>query len=740
MIAREDTPRRHDGALAALVRACAVHPWRTIGAWGAVVLAIVACAVSFGAPLVNEFTIPDSDAQRATDLLEERFPAKSGDQAQLVFAAPGGLEAPSVRSAVEDALAAAATVPGATEVGDLYAERNGELSDDGRIGFAVVQFDRQAWDVPREDVEELKAATRAAVEGSPVTLEFTGPVIQDPPESGPSELLGLFAALIVLLVVFGTFVAALIPIGLALVAVGIGLALLTIGAAFTNFNDVTPILATMIGLGVGIDYALFIVTRFRQSLHDGHAPVEAATIAGATSGRAVIFAGTTVAISISGLVVIGLDFITKLGFGASITVLTSVLLAVTLLPAALSLLGDRIDRLKVPLTSRRDDSREALAYSKAARWGRLVTRHPWPFALGVSSVLLVLAIPALVFVQLGASDNGTAPKSTTVRKAYDLLAEGFGPGFNGPLLVAVDLHGDAGAAEALRAELQEVAGVARVPAPALNDAGDTALLTVYPETSPQSQGTQELVERLRGETVPAALAGSGARAYVGGLTAAFDDIADRIFERFGLFLLTVIGITFVVLAMAFRSVVIALLASLTTILSVLAAGGILVLVFQEGLAMEALGLDRTGPIESFLPVIVFAILFGLSMDYMVFLGSRIREEYVHGDSAYAAIRHGVASIGRVIMAAATIMAVVFFAFLLNADRVTKEFGLALGAAILIDAFFVRLTLVPALLWLLGEKAWYIPGWLDRLLPRVTIESPLEGGDADAGERPAPAST
>jgi putative drug exporter of the RND superfamily len=724
---------RHEGALARLGRAVASHPWRAIAAWVAAAALVAAASVTLGGRLVDEFSIPDSDAQRALDLLEERFPARAGDSATLVFALENGrLDAAAGRAGIERALAAAAEVPGVESVGTPFAARGGALSSDGQIAYADVQFGETGWEVPAENVERLEADVRSALEGSGVQAEFTGEVIaaQETPATGTSELLGLLAAMVILIVVFGSVVAMGLPILLALISVGLGLALLYLAANLTTFNTITPTLATMIGLGVGIDYALFIVTRFRQALHDGLAPREAAAAATATAGRAVIFAGLTVAISISALAVIGLDFITKLGIGAAITVVTAVVAAVTLLPAILSLLGHRIDRGRVPLVPAQDDSFEARQRSLPARWGRFVTRHARAVTAIVVVALVGLSIPALGWVHLGSSDAGSNPTSTTTRRAYDLLAEGFGPGFNGPLLVSVDQRRSSGAADRLAVALREESGVASVSAPILNEAKDTGQLIVYPTTAPDSEQTQQLVDRLRDDTVPAALAGTGAEAYVGGATATFEDIASRILGRFPLFLLVAVGITFLILSMAFRSVVIALKASLTTLLSALAAFGILVAVFQFGWGGGLIGLDSTGPIESFLPVIVFAILFGLSMDYEVFLVSRIREEYVHGGAPRPAIIDGMGAIGRVVMAAAAIMGVVFFSFVLGPERTIKEFGVALGAAILIDAFLVRLTLVPAVMWLLERWAWYMPKWLDRILPRLTIEPPVS-------EPPAP---
>jgi putative drug exporter of the RND superfamily len=731
--------RRHRGLLARITRASAHHPWRTLAIWLFAVVAIAFSSQTFGGKLVNDFSIPNSDAQRATDLLQSRFPAQAGDSAQVIFNAPGGLRVPSTKTAVTTALSSAAHVPGVTSSGNPYKGSGGAISKSGTIGYAFVQFRRQAFDVPKTSVTELEQRINAAVAGHNIKVAYSGQVIQaaQPTSTGSSELIGIGAAIIVLLIVFGTFVAAGLPILLALISLGLGLSLLTLAAALTHFNTITPILATMIGLGVGIDYSLFIVTRFRQALHEGMSPEDAAATAGATAGRAVVFAGVTVAISISGLAVIGLDFVTKLGFGAAITVLTTVITAVTLLPAILRLLGHRIDRLRLPFVRARDESEAGRGDTLVARWGRFVTGHARPMAMVACLLLIALLIPVTT-VQLGSSDSGSDPRGSTFRQAYDLLAKGFGPGFNGPLLVAVDTGGDRAIGTKLAKAFRRAPGVSSVPPPLFNHAGDTAAITVFPTTQPQSAATSDLVSRLRRQVVPAVLRGTRAHAYIGGQTAAFDDIAKQIFSRLPLFLLVVVGITFLVLSMAFRSVVIAAKAALATLGSALASFGALILVFQHGYGLGLIGLDRTAPIESFLPVIVFAILFGLSMDYEVFLVSRIREEYVHGDTPRGAITHGMTAIGRVVMAAATIMATVFFSFMLGDSRIIKEFGLALGVAIVADAFIIRLTLVPAVLYLLDGHAWYMPRWLDRVLPRITIEPPTSGPEDEEPAREAAA--
>jgi RND superfamily putative drug exporter len=510
--------------------------------------------------------------------------------------------------------------------------------------------------------------------------------------------------------------------------------LLFILAGLTDINTITPLLVSMIGLGVGIDYSLFIVTRFRQLLHEGLSPADAAAEAGASAGRAVLFAGLTVAISVTGLAFFGLDFVTKLGIGSALGVLTTVLIANSLLIAVLAKLGHKIDRLKVPFLPALDDSETAREKTPIARWGRFVTANA-----KVVFVVLLLAGLALAstsaLVRLGASDQGTAPTEQTARRAYDLLAEGFGPGFNGPIPIVVDVNGDEQAPQRIYDGVQGLQGIASVGEPQFNDEKTVAIVFVTPDFAPQDEETGELVDRLRGDVVPAATEGGDAVAYVSGLNAAFADIADRIMERLPLFLLYVIGVTFIVLAMAFRSIVISLTAAITTILSAFIGFGVLTLVIQEGHLLSLTGLDRTGPIETFVPPIAFAILFGLSMDYMVFLMSRIREEHVHGLNTREAVEHGIAAIGRVVVAAAIIMGTVFAAFILTSDRISKEFGLLLAVAILTDALVVRMTLVPAFLTLMGEKSWYIPRWLDRLLPNLTIEPPHDGEAAPREAKP-----
>jgi RND superfamily putative drug exporter len=719
------------------MRACANHPWRVMLAWVGIIAGLILLVGTVGGSLKDEFEIPGSDTQRATDLIESEFASEQGGVLNIVFAAPEGerLDTPERKAAITAAIAKLETPEfktigpddraGVDSVGDPFDEQT--FSDSGRIAYAEAQFDRVIYDKDREAVVAVQDAVREAVEPVGVIVEFNGDAEFPPIEQGTQELIGLLMALVVLLVVFRTLIATAIPLALAIVALMTAFLLLFILAGLTDINTITPLLVSMIGLGVGIDYSLFIVTRFRQLLHEGLSPRDAAAEAGSSAGRATLFAGLTVAISVTGLAFFGLDFVTKVGIGSALGVLTTVLIANSLLIAVLAKLGHKVDRLKVPFLRPIDDSEEARERTLIARWGRFVTRRAKPIFWVLLIAGLVLAFSSAL-VRLGASDQGTQPEEQTARRAYDLLAEGFGPGFNGPIPIVVDVNGDEAAAQRVFDGVQGLPGVASVAEPQFNDSKSVALVFVTPDSAPQDEETGDLVHRLRSDVAPAAVEGGDAVVYVSGLNAAFIDIADRIMERLPLFLLYIIGVTFIVLAMAFRSIVISLTAAVTTILSAFVGFGVLTLVIQEGYGMELTGLDKTGPIETFVPPIAFAILFGLSMDYMVFLMSRIREEHVHGLTTRPAIEHGIAAIGRVVVAAAIIMATVFSAFILTADRISKEFGLLLAVAIITDALIVKMTLIPAFFTLLGEKTWYIPGWLDRILPKITIEPPHDGAE------------
>ena len=730
-------PRVTTGALSRWAHVCANNAWRVVGAWLVATIALIVLTIGFHGKLINEFKLPGSETQRAADLLEKKFGEQNGSTLTYVLKAKDGgrIDTPERKAAIAAITKLGKAAPKATRTTSPFDKSN--LSKTGNVGFFDQTFALKSFDLSVSKLKTLQDDSRAIAEKAGMQLEFTGEAASSPPSSGSAEIFGLLAALIVLLVLFRALVPTIIPLIFAIIAVASAFMLLYLGAAITNVNNVTPIIASMIGLGVGIDYSLFIVTRFRQLMHDGLEPRAAAAGAASTAGRAVIFAGLTVAISITGLAFIGINFITIMGVGGALGVLTSVVLANTVLPAVLALLGHKVDRGGMGMP-KANESRAGQQKTPIARWGRFVSNHAPAAFIVALAVTLLIAAPALG-VRLGTADAGTAPKGQTTRAAYDILSDkkdGFGPGFTSPLTVVVD--GDKAAADKVLAALNTLVGpgkqLAEVNAPFSNKAGDVSIINAYSNFSPQAVKTDDTVSLLRDKTVPS----TGVTAYVTGQNAAFTDIGKQILSRIPIFLLFVIGVTMLVLAMAFRSLLIALKAALTTLLSAFVGFGALVFVVQLGHGLGILGLDRAGPIESFVPPIAFGILFGLSMDYEVFLMSRIREEHVHGKNTRLAVTDGIAGVGRVIVAAALIMSTVFFAFTIGDDRVPKEFGFLLGVAILTDALVVRMTLVPALLTMLGERSWAMPAWLDKLLPNLTIEPPTTAHALDGGRAAEPA--
>jgi RND superfamily putative drug exporter len=712
------------GALGRLGYHCARRRFAVIVGWILAAFIVGFSAFFWGGELVNDFEIPGAGSQEAQDLLDETFPQISGNPATLVYQArEGTLESPANQAAVEQSLENAAKVSGVVAVGNPYEQEGALLNETGEVAFSNVQFDVQSFDVSQSEIDDLKNGTLAPLESADVNLNFTGPVITNNTvvNDSLSEALGLIVAVIILLIVLGTVVYAILPIATALMSVGIGLLLVQLEADLVNLNTITPTLATMLGLGVGIDYSLFIVTRHKQALEAGYQPQEAAGIATATAGRAVVFAATTVVVSVLALTVFGLSFISLMGVSAVVAVVISMIAANTLLPGLLGLFGHRVNSLRVPYFGRPKPPGHEQS-SAVAKWARFVTRRAIFVAPIVVILLLILAMPALQ-VQLGASDAGTAPKGDTQRIAYDQIGEAFGVGWNGPLEIVVNQSQDPAVTDELAEAISQTDGVLAVQPPQVNQAGTTASIIAIPTTAPQSEATSDLVSTLREDVIPGVIGDADASAFVGGTTAAFDDIASRITDRLFYFLLIVVGVIFLILMTAFRSVSVGIKAAAVMLLSALASFGVLIAVFQFGWGIELVGLDESGPIESYLPPIVFAILFGLSTDYEVFIMSRIREEYVSGTPARESVVKGVAAVGRVVVAAALIMTAVFLSFTLADDRVIKEFGLALGVSILIDAFLVRLTLVPAIMYLGGEKMWWMPRWLDRLLPTVNVEPP-----------------
>ena len=576
-------------------------------------------------------------------------------------------------------------------------------------------------------------AAAEANSGDGLEIRLGGDPIYQAQEATSPEGIGFLGAAIVLLIAFGSVVAAGLPLAIALVGLGISSGgLIVLLANVVDVPDWTTAVSGLIGIGVGIDYALLVLTRFRSAMNAGKDRHDAVLEAVTTAGRSVIIAGATVVIAVLGLALTALPYMYGVAISTSLAVLVVMVAAITLLPALLSYLGPRVDRLRIPFLGRTLRA-EGDSDSPAARWSHVVQRRPWPFAIAATALLLALAAPALG-MRLGFPDAGNDPPDTMTRQAYDLNSEGFGPGTNGPLVIAAELPSSeaAGEIDGLATELRGQDGVAFVTDPIVNEAGSAAIVTVIPTTSPQDEATSELVSDMRETVLPEALAGSGITAHVGGVTAALDDQSAYITDRMPVFIVGVVGLSFLLLLVAFHSPLISLKAGIMNLLSVGAAYGVMTLVAQGGAVGELIGIDREVPVAPFMPVMMFAILFGLSMDYEVFLISRIREEYLKDGDTRRAVADGLAKTARVITAAAAIMIVVFLAFIAAPDVFLKLFGIGLAAAIFLDATIVRMVLVPAVMQLLGERNWWIPDWLERILPRLDVERVAPGG-AEAAE-------
>ena len=705
-------------------RAAARHPWRMIGAWLVIAVAVVGLNNSVGGDTSDDYTIPGIEAQRAADLLEDRFPAQSGVTGQVVFADPDGdVTDDTARAAIGATLAELATGPNVIGVSDPFDAAAPTVSADGRIAYAVVRY---SVDPPgKAEGEAAEAAVEIAREAG-LQAELSRAIVNGAQEVEGTEGIGLAVAVVVLLVAFGSVIAAGIPIGTALFGIMVGLGMIGVLAGFTDVPSISPMLATMIGLGVGIDYALFVVTRHRAYLHEGRTPVQAAALANATSGTAVLFAGTTVVVALAGLWIAGVPSMGLMGTTSAITVAVSMAAAVTLLPAFLGLAGHKIDRLRIGRRVRAEavESHRTIA----GRWADHVGRHPWRYAIGSFVGLALLAAPVLA-MRTGMADDGTAETSKTYRQAYDLLAEGFGPGFNGTFTIVLD-GADAATVAAAADGLRSTEGIVFVSDPIVNPAGDTTVLTAVPSTSPQDEATEALVHTLRDDVLPATVDGTGTTAYVAGQTAAYIDISEKLSSRLPVFIAAVVGLSFLLLMLVFRSVLVPFKAAIMNLLSIGGAYGVVVAVFQWGWGNELIGVDTTVPISPFLPMIMFAILFGLSMDYEVFLLSRVREEWVRTGDSHRSVVDGLAATARVITSAALIMVSVFAAFLLTPDVEIKMFAVGLTVAVLVDATVVRMILVPASMALMGDANWWLPRWLDRILPHMDVEGSRVVEDVD----------
>ena len=712
---------------------------RVLVLWiGALVAAIVLAATAGGDNEID-FTVPGSDSADAVDLLQERFPEFAGGTVDVVYTADGGVTTPDVTDRIDALAAELATVP------NVVAAEPGLVSPDGSTGVLRVRFDLPGEQLPATSVEQVMDVAGEAA-GDDLQVELGGYPIEtvEQNEAG-SESVGLLAAMIILLVAFGSALAAGLPLVIAGFGLGVALGGVWLMANILDVPDFGVQLATMIGIGVGIDYALFIVTRFRSALADGHEPRSAVLLAGATAGRAVVFAGSTVVVSIFGLVLMGRGYLWGVALSTSLAVMLVVLASITLLPALLGFAGRNIDRFKLPWFRHDVDGRRTLSW----RWSRVMQRRPLLAGIAALAVLLALAAPA-VDMRFGMPDAGNGSEDLTSRRAYDLISEGFGAGANGPFLVAVDLAAtgsdDAAttAVDRLAADLDATDGVATVVPPVVNEAGDAAVISVVPETGPQDEATEALVHTLRDDVIPASVADTGIDASVGGTTASFIDDSEQTASRLPLFIGGVVVLSFILLMSVFRSLAVAIKAAFMNILSIGAAYGVMTVAADGGWLGGLVGIDEATPVPGWLPMTMFAVLFGLSMDYEVFLLSRVREEYVRTGDNRRAVADGLANTARVITAAAAIMVTVFGAFVLEDAVFLKLAGLGLATAVFVDATIVRMVLVPATMELLGDRNWWLPRWLDRLLPRVDIEgeavaagltSPVDGTASDESRVP-----
>jgi RND superfamily putative drug exporter len=684
-----------------------------VGSWG--------LAKTVGGDLLKTFSLPGTESQRTFDTLKETF-GQTGDPGQLVFKAKtgGSATSPQVKSevdaiiaklkAVKDNHIASVTTPWQQQPGDQLVSTR-----DPSIAYARILFNVQSNDVPIAAANSMRSIVKAS--NSPtLQAELGGSMFTDQSQP-PSEFIGILAAVFILLFAFGSVLAMGLPIVTALFGIGTGLAITTLLARILDVPSFAPQVVAMIGIGVGIDYALFISTRYREALHEGAEPQAAVVHALDTSGRAVLFAGGTVVVSLLGLFLIGVSFIRGLAVGSSLGVLLVMAAAVTLLPAVLGFVGRTIDKWSLPMAKHRKPVEQTFW----AKWARMLQDNPWPYAIGGLALLLLLTVPALG-LRLGVADNGNDPTSFTTRRAYDLLSEGFGPGFNGPLLLAskVTSPDQIAAANRLSEAIKATPGVAAVSPAIVSPNGTGVLLQVVPTGSPQDQSTTELVHRLRDVVVPSSTAGNGMNVNVGGQTAIGVDLADTLGQRMPYMFLSILLLSFVLLMLVFRSLLVPLKAVIMNLLSIGAAYGVIVAIFQNGWFKNLVGIGKQGPIEAWVPMMLFAIVFGLSMDYEVFLLSRIKEEYDQTHDNATAVAHGLAKTARLITAAAAIMVCVFASFILSDLRVLKLIGFGLAFAVFIDATVVRMVLVPATMELLGDKNWWFPKMLE-WIPRVNVE-------------------
>jgi putative drug exporter of the RND superfamily len=689
---------------------------RTVLLWIVAAFVIIGVGSSLAGEFEADYDTPGSESKAASDITEERFEGYSGQEIYVVWRDENGAMSPQARENVDAFFAEADKVP------HTAAHTQIRVSDDGTIASSTIPLTVPGWEVEKSDGEKLIDAANAN-SGDGLEIKLGGDPIYTAQEGSSPEGFGFLGAAIVLLIAFGSVVAAGLPLGIALIGLGISSAgLIPLLANAIDVPDWTTAVSGLIGIGVGIDYALLVLTRFRAGMKEGKDRHDAVLEAVTTAGRSVIIAGLTVVIAVLGLMLTGLSYMYGVAISTSLAVLTVMLASVTLLPALLSYLGPRVDKLRIPLLGRTLRA-EGNSESPAARWSHAVQRRPWPAAIAALVVLLGLAAPALG-MRLGFPDAGNDPPDTMTRQSYDLNTEGFGPGPNGPIQIAAKLPPSQEAKSEIDAfanTLRSEPDVSFVTPPRINQAGDAALITVTPRSSPQDEETEELVNHLRDDVVPAQLEGTGIDVEIGGVTAALEDQSEYMKDRMPLFISGVVGLSFLLLLVAFHSPLISLKAGVMNLLSVSAAYGVMTLAANGGGLSNLIGIDHEVPIAPFMPVMTFAILFGLSMDYEVFLISRIREEYLKDGDTRRAVADGLAKTARVITAAAAIMVVVFLSFVTSQEVFLKLFGIALAAAIFLDATVVRMVLVPAVMQLLGRWNWWIPNWLGRILPRLDVE-------------------
>jgi RND superfamily putative drug exporter len=743
-------------------RWCHRHRVFVVVAWIIAVLGFGGVAGAAGDAFSQDFKLPDVESARGFDILDERFAGRGGGfQGQIVFRAPEGVETPAVRDAMSAYLTEVDEMADVDVVSPYAPDAGNQVSDDGTIAYAQVEIPDELGFADAADVGTRIKDEAPTIAGT--QIEFGGDIFGEfePPSS---ELIGIAFAIFILIVAFGSVLAMGLPIGTALAGIAIGAMTVTILSHVLTMPDFTTTLAIMIGLGVGIDYALFIVTRYREGLHTGHSSEDSTAIAINTAGRAVLFAGTTVVISLMGMLVMQLSFMNGIAAGAAFTVLATMIASVTLLPALLGFAGHRVEvtrwrgviaaallsvglfgiglgatalvvalplavvvliagifipALRAEVPRRRPKPVErTLAY----RWSRVIQDRPWPAVIVGVVVLVALAIP-FFSLRMGFSDHGNDASDKTTRKAYDLLAEGFGAGSNGPLILATEIPAGSNqaAVDRVTEALKTTPGVASASAATLNDDGTAAQWTVFSDYSPQDKETTSLVNRLRDDVLPAATQGTGLDVAVTGNTAVGIDFSEYLAARLPVFFAAVLALSFILLMVVFRSLLVPLKAVIMNLISIGAAYGVIVAVFQWGWGASLIGVGKGGPIEPFIPMMMFAIVFGLSMDYEVFLLSRIKEEWDRTGNNARAVADGLAKTARVITAAAAIMVFVFGSFLFDSERVIKLFGLGLSVAVLLDATVVRMLLVPATMELLGSRNWWLPRWLQRILPKIHVE-------------------